>query len=233
MIVIKIKDLPEHMRPREKAVFYGVELLSDSELLAIVLKSGTRNHPVLKIAETLLMHSRDLNGLARMNYSELVNVDGVSSQKAVEILCVFEIVKRSMKPSMNTPVSLHQPQQIQQWLQAYLGPLNQEVFMAMYLSVNFELCGYKVLFKGTLDQTLIHPREVFKHAVQMNAASIIVVHNHPGGSQHPSVMDCHVTERLVLAGELMGISLVDHLIVTLQGCVSLRETHSFLFQKSQ
>ncbi len=216
-------NIPPYLRPREKAQRIGIEQLSDTEILALILKSGTRSHSVLDLAELVLSTSRGLEYLPRLTQYQLMSIPGIKEAKATELMAVFELAKRLLRNAASRVNIVDHPQMLIEWLQIEIGHKNQEHFLVVYLNTQNHIVAYRTLFVGTLDRSIIHPREVFKEAVSHSASKLIAVHNHPGGSTTPSVQDLEVTEMLVQAGAMIGIPLLDHIIVTKNGYCSLRQ----------
>lgn len=225
-----ISQLPVDLRPREKAIKYGFKQLSDEEVLAIIIRSGTRNSNAMAISRTLIHASQGLDRINQFSLSQLVDFEGINTIKAIELLAVFELQRRMLEPKLRDDIDLSYASHIYDWLRMSIGNLKQEHFIALYLNKRNQLQTYRILFIGTLDSALVHPREVFKGAFETSASSIVLVHNHPGGTLYPSVADCTLTKRLVEAGQLIGISVVDHILITNSGYFSIRESHEFLFE---
>ena len=219
-----IKEWLPHLRPREKAIQMGFEKLSDEEVIALLLKSGTKTHSVMQIAQALLTKSGGLLGLARLSLQQCMQVPGIKQAKACELLAAFELSKRVHRGLAMSVNVVENPQSLLDWLSSELADKTQEHFLVVYLNTQNHIVAYKTLFIGTLDRSIIHPREVFKEAVTHSASRLIAVHNHPSGSMTPSPQDIEVTHLLMEAGQMMGIPLLDHLIVTNQGYTSLRQT---------
>lgn len=215
-------------RPREKAMLYGIQTLSDQELLMLVLRHGNKTQDVSSIAQNVLLESNGLSKLNMMDMQDLMRIPGIKKAKALEVLAILELSKRVMRAeNVNINVISH-PEKLVKWLQAEIGGLMQECFLVVFLNVQHVMIHYEIIFKGTLDRSLIHPREIFNLAVKHHAAKFIAVHNHPGGSLVPSPVDIEVTKLLIEAGQLMQIELLDHLIVTKLGFTSIG---SILMQK--
>lgn len=223
---MRIKELPLDLRPREKAVMIGVNKLSDHELLMLVLRHGNAQMPVSQIAHNVLIKTQNLRYLSSMSLEELMRIDGIKKAKALEIQAILELSKRVGRSQVQNLNVLENSNSVINWLQKEIGLEKQECFLVLYLNVANEIIHYEVIFKGTLDRSLVHPREIFNVAIKHSASSIIAVHNHPAGTLVPSDMDLVVTNALVEAGKILGISLLDHLIVTQSGY------HSILHQLS-
>ncbi len=208
-----ISSWPEEERPREKLIRHGAEYLSDSELLAILLRSGTRRANALDCARALLKRFSSLTGLGRRSYQELAMVDGIGAAKAVTLLAACEIGRRRHAGLVAEPTSLTSPQDVARQFIPKLQDLRVERFYVLLLDTASHLIREVPLSQGTVNASIVHPREVFRAAVLDHAASIILLHNHPSGTKMASAEDRQVTRTIVAAGEMMGIPVVDHLIV--------------------
>lgn len=218
---MKIKELPLDLRPREKAMMIGVNKLSDHELLMLVLRHGNAKMPVSQIAHNVLIKSQNLKNLSSMSLEELMSIDGVKKAKALEIKAILELSKRVSRAQIHNLNVMENSRSVIGWLQHEIGHESQECFLVIYLNVANQIIHYEIVFKGTLDRSLVHPREIFNVAIKHSASSIIAVHNHPGGTLVPSDMDLVVTNSLVDAGRLLGINVLDHVIVTNNGYHSI------------
>ena len=209
---MKIKDHNIEDRPREKVKELGIRSLSHRELLALVLRSGIRGKSALDLADDLLKQANGINGLIGLEYEDLIKINGIKSAKASEICAITELSRR-MAFYQSTQVDIvDQPQTLVHWLKKEMGSLKQEHFLVIFLNTKNHIIGYRPLFIGGLDRSIVHPREVFKHAV-----------NHPSGDVTPSENDWMVTQVLEEAGQTMGIPLLDHIIISERGYTSLRE----------
>lgn len=223
---MKIKDLPKHLRPREKMIDRGVHNLKDTELLAILLRTGREGKNVLEIAEQIL-HNYPLKKILSVSYSELLKVKGVDSGKACTLLAGFEITKRALeKCDVSLPMindskdAVHHLSEIKDY--------KKEYFVVLYLNARNQLVHKEVVSIGTLNASLVHPREVFEPALRLSAAQIILAHNHPSDNTEPSDGDLKITKRLIDAGRLLGIDVIDHIIISKSGYRSLKD---FLLQE--
>lgn len=207
-----MKQMPLSERPREKALIHGVESLSNRELLALLIRSGTAGHSALDIADELLKNG--LGALGRMSFSDLCSVRGISKVKALELLAWMQLGHRMAYERIQKRDVVNDPASLISWCQKKLGALSQEHFLVIFLNPANEVLGYKVLFTGTVDVSVVHPREVFKEALNVSSSKIMVVHNHPSGHLEPSTADLMITEHLCEAGRMLRIPVVDHLIVS-------------------
>jgi len=212
--MVIIKDLPLNERPRERLINKGVYSLSDSELLAIVLKTGTKDLSVKDLANLILKKYKSISNLKNITYRELINIKGIGEAKACQIISVIEIAKRiNIKQDKIIDVKITSPMIVFEYYKNIINS-NQECFYCLYLDSGKKVLKEKLLFVGTVNQSMVHPRDVFKEAYIQNATSFICVHNHPNGDVTPSKMDIDTTKRLKEVGMLMGIKLVDHVIIS-------------------
>jgi len=218
---MKIKDLPKIERPREKLIAKGVENLKDSELLAILLRTGTIGKNVIEIASQILS-KYSKKRLLQMTYQDLSKISGIDSAKATTLLAAFELSKRALEVNdTNLPVISDAKDAVAQL--SDMRDLKKEHLMALYLNAKNQLVHKETISMGTLNANLVHPREVFEPALKYSAAQIIVAHNHPSGDPKPSEDDLEVTKRLTEAGKMMGIELMDHVIVSKNSHFSFKE----------
>ena len=218
---MKIKDLPKIDRPREKLIAKGAENLKDSELLAILLRTGKAGKNVIEIASQILSkHSK--KRLLQMTYQDLVKIDGIDSAKATTLLAAFELSKRALEVNdTNLPTIVTPKDAVAQLTD--LRHNKKEHFIALYLNARNQLVHKETISMGTLNANLVHPREVFEPALKHSAAGIMVAHNHPSGDPKPSEDDLEITKRLAEAGKMMGVELLDHVIIATNGHFSFKE----------
>ena len=213
-------------RPREKALRYGLESLSDLELVALILQSGNKNRSVFEIASDVLKESEGLSKLMQMHVNTLMQIQGIREVKALQLLASVELSKRVIKSKVYH-ASILKPEDVIEWFEFEYGVLQQECFIALYLDTKSKLIAHRVLFKGTLNGSTVHPREVFKEAFLQNANSVLIAHNHPSGDCTPSQADFEVTYKMVHVAITMGVHLVDHIIVGQNQYYSFKE-HKYL-----
>lgn len=218
---MKIKDLPKVERPREKLISKGAQNLKDEELLAILLRTGREGKNVLELAKQIL-EKYPKKRLLRLNYQDLTKIKGINSAKATTILSAIELVKRSLEIGEETLPIIHSTKDV--IAQAvYMRDKSREHLMAIFLNARNEMVFKKPMFIGTLNANLVHPREIFNEALKQNAASVILVHNHPSGDAEPSEADLEITKRIIEAGKIMGIDVLDHVIITKNKAFSFKE----------
>ncbi|MDP3732980.1 MAG: DNA repair protein RadC [Candidatus Daviesbacteria bacterium] len=214
---MKIKDLPRVDRPREKLIKYGPGKLSNSELLAILLGTGIKGINVVELSNKILKKFTG-NNLAKADVKELKNITGLGEAKACEIVACFELGKRLLKEKKAELIL--SPEDVWEQLKDIRNH-KKEHFVVFYLDTrNQEICR-EIISIGTLNESLVHPREVFEPAIRNSAAQIIIAHNHPSGNPDPSEEDIKITAKLVEAGKLLGIELFDHIIVTKEDFFSM------------
>ena len=214
-----MRDVPLIDRPREKIANKGPEALSDNELIEVIIGRGTTGNDVRKISKEISTLIQQSSGA--VNYESLLGIEGIGPSKASQIMACFELGRRYCKePSVLHKVT--KPEDILP-LVAEMREKRQEHFVCLTLNGAGEVLGNRVITVGLLNHSLVHPREVFADAITDRAASIICVHNHPSGSLEPSAQDIAITAQLRDAGALVGIQLIDHIIVTKTGHLSMRE----------
>lgn len=210
---IKIKDLPQSERPRERLINNGAENLSDEEILAIVLKTGTKDISAKILASQILKEIGSIKNLKKMTYQELLKIKGIGPAKACLFLAIIELAKRINKKRENIiDIKITNPAIVYEYFQDLVNE-TQEFFYTLYLDSNKRILSKKLLFIGTVNQSMVHPRDIYKMAYQVNAVGIICVHNHPTGDVRPSKSDINTTIRLKEVSDLMGVELVDHIII--------------------
>lgn len=219
---IRINEIPSGERPREKLLFYGAQFLSNEELLAIILRTGNKDSNVVELSYRIIHSVGGLNGLFKASAKELMKVKGVKEAKATQILAMCELYKR-FKVSELTQVKISKPSDVAELVLDELRMLRQEVLILITLDTKNKVISKKEVFKGGLNSSLVHPREIFREAVKDSAASIIICHNHPSGDPTPSRDDINITTRLKECGKMMGIELLDHLIIGDNRFISLKE----------
>lgn len=221
---MSIKSIPKEARPREKLITYGAQALADVELLALLLRTGTRNRPVLTMATELLEQFGGLGGLLNTSTEELKKFKGLGgTAKRAELTAVLELSRRAMTQQLReSPVFTH-PKAVQDYVQLHLGQQSREVFALLFLDSHNRLIAMKNLFYGTLSQSSVYPREVVIESLVHNAHAVILAHNHPSGDVTPSAADLEVTRLLRQALALIDIEVLDHIIVSPNNSCSLAQ----------
>jgi DNA repair protein RadC len=218
-----IRDWPRDERPREKLLEKGAAALSDAELLAILLRTGTRGSSALDLARDVLKSFRGLRKFIAADRRRFCAVPGLGAARFAELQAAVEISRRQLTESLKAGPSLASPRATCDFLSAKLRDLEHEVFCCLYLDKRHRLIEYEELFRGTIDGASVHPREIVKLALQRNSAAVIVAHNHPSGIAEPSQADEFITQRVKEALGLVDIRLLDHIIVGDGMIVSLAE----------
>ncbi|MBQ1490286.1 MAG: DNA repair protein RadC [Eubacterium sp.] len=208
-----IKSLPKEERPLEKAVSRGIGALSNTELLGIIIHTGTRNSSALHLAEDLLGRIGGLAALGSVTMEELTEISGIGQAKACTVLAAVELGKRIAGSAPAARPRINGPGDVAEMLMETLRYERKEHFIAVLLNARSEVITVDYVSLGELDSTIVHPREVFLKAVRKSAAYVILVHNHPSGDPEPSDEDICTTERLRKCGELMGIRVLDHIVI--------------------
>lgn len=209
---MKIKDIKKEERPRERLLNYGKEYLSNNELLSIILSTGTKNKNVKDLSQELL-NKYNLDDLKDIEVNNLIKINGIGKVKAITLIASIELGKRIYMKEPTINKKLKTPKEIYNETKYLFNNLKQEHFYCLYFNPKQELIGKKLLFKGTINNSTIHPREVFKEAYKLSAYSIICIHNHPSNDVTPSKADDYLTSTLVQIGKIQGIPVVDHIIV--------------------
>lgn len=220
---VKMKDVPKEERPRERLVKYGSTHLSNQEILAILLGSGTKKESVMDVSNRLLMHFEGLKLLSEARIEELTAIKGIGQAKGVMVLAALELGKRVQQYKPTERYVVRSPEDGADYVMEDMRNLQQEHLVVLFLNTKNQIIHQQTIFIGSLNASIVHPREIYREAVKRSAASIICAHNHPSGDPTPSQEDIHVTRRLVEAGKIMGIELLDHLVIGQHTFVSLKE----------
>jgi DNA repair protein RadC len=218
-----ITDWPASERPREKLLENGVESLSDAELLAIFLRVGVTGKSAVDLAREMLDTFGSLNGIFQARFQELCAINGIGASKYAQLQAIFEMSRRALAEEMRATDVFNSASQVRDFLRLKLGNLKQEVFMVLYFNVQNQLITSEIMFTGTLTQTSVYPREVVKHALHHNAASVIFAHNHPSGVAQQSQADELLTKQLKQALALVDVRVLDHFIVAGNDTLSFSE----------
>jgi DNA repair protein RadC len=208
-----MKDMPSELRPRERLLKEGARSLTDAELLAILLRTGTSRNTALDLAAVILANFNGLRGLVQASVEELSAVKGVGPAKAAQIKAALELGKRLAADSGEERAVIKTPADAAGLVMEEMRHLDREHFRALLLNAKNQVIGQEVISIGTLNSSAVHPRELFKSAIKRSAAALILVHNHPSGDPSPSREDVEVTRRLVEVGRLIGIEVLDHLVI--------------------
>lgn len=235
---VRVKDLPKALQPREKFDRLGPENLSESDLLALLLRTGTTGLNVVELAETLLFQYGSLSALSRASTVELQKIRGIGKEKAKILKAALEMGRRLVQENVGENPRIVTPEEAAAVLRERARGLDREVFWVLLLDIKSRLMAPPCeVSKGTLNSSLVHPREIFKPAIQHSAANVILAHNHPSGDPSPSAQDIKVTRHLIEAGRTMEIKVLDHVIIgrkTREGVddfLSLRESGLVVFEQ--
>ncbi|KSU63864.1 hypothetical protein AS034_06370 [[Bacillus] enclensis] len=220
---LMIRDFPQDERPRERLIQSGAASLSNQELLAILLRTGTKSESVLQLSNRLLTSFDGLNLLKDASLEEITKTKGIGLAKAVQIMAAVELGRRIGNLAFDDRYSIRSPEDGANYVMNDMRFLAQEHFVCLYLNTKNQVLHKQTIFIGSLNASIVHPREVFKEAFRRSAASIICVHNHPSGDPTPSREDIEVTKRLVECGRIIGIDILDHLIIGEKKFISLKE----------
>jgi DNA repair protein RadC len=220
---LTIKDLPVEERPRERLIYNGAEHLSTTELLAIILRTGSSKRTAIDLGEELLVVFKDLRGLAKASLAETAQCSGIGQAKAVQLKAAFELGRRVLTSNPSQLPTIKKPEDVFDLLKASFQDLDREHFKVVHVNTKNQVLKIETTAIGILSSSPVHPREVFKEAVRMSSAGLILTHNHPSGDPSPSQDDLLLTTRLREAGEILGIQVIDHVIFGDNRYVSLKE----------
>jgi DNA repair protein RadC len=219
-----IEQLPPEMRPREKLLTHGASSLTDTELLALFLRTGIKGKSVFRMAQELLEHFKGFAGLIHASADELKFCKGMGgTAKRSQLVAVLEIARRALTQELSETAVMNSPAAVKQYLQLELGQLKHEVFAVLFMDVHNRLLSYQPMFRGSVSQTMVYPREVAKTALALGADGVVLAHNHPGGNVKPSPADLKLTQSLKDALGLIDVAVRDHIIVAQGKYLSLAE----------
>ncbi|WP_409341661.1 RadC family protein [Paenibacillus sp. MBLB4367] len=218
-----LRDVPSEDRPRERMLQFGAQSLSNAELLAILLRTGTYAESAVTLAQRVLMETGSLRNLVETSVDQLTRIKGIGAAKALQLKASIELGKRIARSTMDDKVTIRSPQDVAALVMEDLRYLQKEHFVCLFLNTKNHVVGRETLSIGSLNASIVHPREVFRAAIQRSSASLICVHNHPSGDPTPSPEDIAITRQLMEAGTIIGIEVLDHVIVGDNRFVSLKE----------
>lgn len=218
-----LKDLPADARPREKLLALGPGALADAELVALLLRTGLPGVSVLQLAQQLLDHFGGIPGLLHTDAASLTAIKGLGPAKRAELVAVIELARRALAQQLRQSPVFDAPQKVKHFLQLQLGAREHEVFAVLFLDAQNRLLKFEEMFRGTLTQTSVYPREVAKRALELGSAAVILAHNHPSGAAEPSRADEYLTQTLKSALQLIDVRVLDHLVVGHGDVVSFAE----------
>lgn len=220
---LKVMDLPENERPREKLLRYGAESLSNGELLAIILRSGTSKENIINLSNRIIKDSGGLNGLLSSSAEDFMSLNGIGEAKATQLLALGEISKRFKSFRSGDEYRISKPKDAAELIMESMRYLKREHLKVIMLNTKNVVISIIDVSIGSLNSSIVHPREVFCEAIKKSSASIIICHNHPSGDATPSSEDINVTNRIKESGKLLGIELLDHIIIGDGTYISLKE----------
>ncbi|HEX6364284.1 MAG TPA: DNA repair protein RadC [Albitalea sp.] len=218
-----LKDIPADTRPREKLLNQGAAALADAELVALLLRTGVRGRSVLQLAQQTLDDFGGLAGLLQASPQALGRIKGLGPAKRAELAAVVELARRALAQRLAERPVFDAPQRVKDYLRLQLGHLGHEVFAVLFLDAQNRLVALEPMFRGTLTQTSVYPREVVKRALELHAAAVILAHNHPSGIAEPSRADEWLTRSLAAALQLVDVRVLDHLVIGRSDVVSFAE----------
>lgn len=218
-----IKDMPDFERPRERLAKYGADILSNTELLAIILRTGTKNDSALSIANKLLKNGSGIRYLYDMSFNDLKNIKGIGTAKAAQVKAALELGKRLKTFKDNQNIYIKAPNDAAEMIMEEMRYLKKEYLKLIMLNIKNMVISVKDISVGSLNSSIVHPREIFLEAIKFSSSSIIICHNHPSGDPSPSQEDINITKRIKEAGHIIGIELIDHIIIGDGVFISLKE----------
>ncbi|MEZ2457310.1 DNA repair protein RadC [Salinicoccus roseus] len=222
-MTLLIKEMHDSDKPRERLMNYGPDKLTNQELLGIIINTGNREESSIIVANRIIKDMKTIRELRGLTYQELTSVKGIGEAKAITILAVIELAIRMHTHSLEEDIFIKSPDDVSDLLMEKMRYFQQEHFVVLYLSTKNMVIHQETMFKGSLNTSIVHPREVYKEAVKRSAAAIICVHNHPSGDPSPSREDIEVTRRLHECGEMIGVDFLDHIIIGSGKYISLKE----------
>lgn len=220
---LTLRDLPREERPRERMLQFGARILSNSELIAILLRTGTVAESAIGLAQRVLKEAGGIRGLVDMSTAQLTAIKGIGNAKALQLQAGIELGRRLAQSELDPAFIVRSPEDVARYVMEDLRYLQKEHFVCLFLNTKNHVIARETLSIGSLNASIVHPREVFRAAIQRGSASLICIHNHPSGDPTPSPEDIDMTHRLVQAGQVIGIEVLDHLIIGDQKYVSLKE----------
>ncbi len=222
-----LRDVPNEERPRERMLQFGAQALSNAELLAILLRTGTFAESAVMLAQRVLAECDGLRNLVDTSVEQLTAIKGIGLAKALQIQAGIELGRRLARSSKNKTVTIRSPRDVAEYVMEDLRYLQKEHFICLFLNTKNHVIGQETLSIGSLNASIVHPREVFRAAIKRSSASIICAHNHPSGDPSPSPEDIELTKRLMEAGNIIGIDVLDHVVIGDRKYVTLKE-HGYM-----
>jgi DNA repair protein RadC len=225
----RIKDIEQSQRPRERLENQGAGVLNDAELLAILLRVGVKGASAVQIGQRLLFLFGGLDGLRRVTFTEMCDVDGVGPAKAAQIKAAIELGRRMARLTPDERVLITSPQDVADQVQYKMASLEQEELWVLLLDSRNHHLRTEQLYRGSLNSSSVRPAEIYKAGIRHNAAALIIVHNHPSGDPSPSPEDIHLTRMLIEAGQMLELPILDHIVVGSRGITSIKSLHPELW----
>ena len=226
---ITIKNLPESERPYERFQNFGAEALSDAELLAIILKTGTKNQTSLELAQSLLLECQgNLLNLYELSYEQLLEIKGIGKVKAIQLKAVAELSRRIARTNRGYQLSLQSPASIAEYYMEEMRHRREEAFIGAFFDAKCKFLGDSIITVGSVSHAFVSPMELFRKALLRSAVMLVILHNHPSGDPAPSKEDIELTERVEKGAELLGLTLADHVVIGDNRYYSFRENHMLL-----
>lgn len=223
---MNFKEIPIENRPREKLMNKGAKSLTNSELMAIIISTGNKKENVIELSDKFF-NKYNLKSLSRLKLGSLKKQMGIGDAKACKIIACFELGRRLSSFSENKKIIIKNPKDVANLFMLDMGTLEKEYFKALYLDSKNQIIKQETLFIGSLNESIVHPRDIFKIALEENAASVVILHNHPSGDPNPSEQDLEITKRIIEAGKIIGIEVLDHIIIGENKYISLKQKGIF------
>ncbi|WP_251942821.1 MULTISPECIES: RadC family protein [Staphylococcus] len=220
---MRINELADYQKPKERMLNHGASELSHAELLAILINTGRKGYSSLDIAHELLRSVSNLKELKSLSLNDLNQIKGVGVYKALTLKAAFELGERMHSGSVEEKVQINSPKDVANYMMAKMEHLKQEQLVVLFLDAKNVVFKQKIIFIGTLNSSIVHPREIFNEAIKQSSHSIILIHNHPSGEVTPSNEDIETTKRLIQCGAIIGIEILDHIIIGDHQYLSLAE----------
>lgn len=223
---MRIKDISEEERPRERLLKHGPKTLSNAELLAIILRTGNKKENVMELTHKLLQKYH-LKSLSRISISTITKLSGIGEAKACQIVACFELGRRLAAFNKERKIKINSAKEIAKMFMPEMSTLKKEHLVSVYLDTRMRIIKEEITFVGSLNTSVTHPREIFQPAISEGAVAVILIHNHPSGDPNPSEEDIETTKQLAAAGKIMGIEILDHVIIGDKKYYSLRDKGHF------
>ncbi len=210
---MKLKELPNEEKPRERLIKYGANNVSNEDLISILLSTGFRNNNVKELSSQILSKIKNIKSLSEISLNELIKIKGIGKAKALTIIAAIELGKRVSEYTLEDKIVLNNTSKVYMYFKNMIKNEKQENFLVVLIDNKNRLISYKIMYKGTSDSSLVSIKEIFNYAIRESASAIIVLHNHPSGIPSPSKEDIKLTNNLINSGKIIGIPLIDHLII--------------------